>query len=285
MNRSFSDIHLALEEAVDAYRSCPDEAHGEAVLRETVRLIQTDAQVLYGVIKQDGEKRPAGCYGRDQRFYLHIFSSRLRLRDSAVRDSELLAIRKLYDFTVRNVPLGGFSLDQSDQEGTILIPKEDLTARLRKQEEYAMQEITFRHADLPREQAAIDQIQFDVFHLEQGIPADMLGIAPERDPHWFVAVDGDEVIGTTCSWTDEEGKTEFGRYALKPAYRGRHIGTKFIHYAFQQVFDSGVKTIYMECRDVSVHIISAMGGRVTGEPFAFYKGNCTPMILEASAFH
>lgn len=146
-----------------------------------------------------------------------------------------------------------------------------------------MNEIVFRPAE-QSDQDEIMEIQKAVFAGEQGIPADMLGIDERFEPFWFVAVEGSQIAGTCACWK-EDGATHFGRFALKKEYRGKHIGTGFIHYAFQYLFDHGMADeLNMECRDVSVHIISAMGGEVTGEPFPLFIGNCTPMILRKEKF-
>ena len=41
----------------------------------------------------------------------------------------------------------------------------------------------------------------------------------------------------------------------------------------------------MECRDVSVHVISRMGGEITGEPFDLFGDPVTPMILRKEKYH
>ena len=38
------------------------------------------------------------------------------------------------------------------------------------------------------------------------------------------------------------------------------------------VFDQGADCIYMEARDITVAIVKKLGGRVTGEPVLFLRG-------------
>ena len=42
----------------------------------------------------------------------------------------------------------------------------------------------------------------------------------------------------------------------------------------------GVEEIHMTARDTTVKIVCDMGGEVTGEPYAFYAGNVTPVVLK-----
>ena len=49
---------------------------------------------------------------------------------------------------------------------------------------------------------------------------------------------------------------------------------------FEDLFDMGVETIYMEARDTTVKIVQSMGGRVVGETFQFFGANETPLVLE-----
>lgn len=38
--------------------------------------------------------------------------------------------------------------------------------------------------------------------------------------------------------------------------------------------------IHMTARDTTVKIVCEMGGKITGEPYPFYAGNVTPVILK-----
>ena len=49
-------------------------------------------------------------------------------------------------------------------------------------------------------------------------------------------------------------------------------------------FAQDVDNIFLEARDATVHILTGFGAEIAGEPFAFYCGNVTPMILTRTAF-
>lgn len=71
---------------------------------------------------------------------------------------------------------------------------------------------------------------------------------------------------------------------MSPEFRGQKIGTRLVAYTFQELFDSGVETLFFEARDSAAAIISSMGGEAVGEPFLFYRGNVTPMMLTKKKF-
>ena len=58
------------------------------------------------------------------------------------------------------------------------------------------------------------------------------------------------------------------------------IGPKLARYSFEDLFSMGVEEIHMTARDTTVKIVCNMGGEVTGEPYAFYAGNVTPVVLK-----
>lgn len=130
----------------------------------------------------------------------------------------------------------------------------------------------------------IMHIQEEVFTNEQEIPIEMLGIEEEQNPRWYLALDGKQIIGTCCAWV-EEGKTHFGRFAIRNSYRGKHIGKQLLQYAYDDLFANGEEILWMEARDTSVHLIVQMGGEVIGEPVQFTNDRITPIILEKNKYH
>ena len=46
----------------------------------------------------------------------------------------------------------------------------------------------------------------------------------------------------------------------------------------------GVDSIRMDARETTVRIVCGMGGRIVGEPAAFYRGTVTPVVLERHAY-
>ena len=65
---------------------------------------------------------------------------------------------------------------------------------------------------------------------------------------------------------------------------GQHKGTFLLKRVLDDVFAQDVDNIFLEARDATVHILTGFGAEIAGEPFAFYCGNVTPMILTRTAF-
>ena len=118
----------------------------------------------------------------------------------------------------------------------------------------------------------------DVFEREQGIPRELCYLPEEHSPIWWCAEEGGAIIGAVASY-EEAGQTHFGRFVIEPEYRGRGIGTRLLRFAVEDVFSQGVEQIHTESRTATVRILEKMGGRVVGEAFPFYKGDCTPVRL------
>ncbi len=145
-----------------------------------------------------------------------------------------------------------------------------------------MDDIVFRRAtaeELPR----IVEMEVAVFTGEQGIPADMIRAFAAEDPDCWVAVAGGKICAAVAAWK-ENGQTHMGRFVVDTALRGHHIGSRLVEHAFRDVFAGGAEILYMETRDVTVKIVSALGGKVTGDSYWFYGDNATPMILRKEDF-
>ena len=100
-----------------------------------------------------------------------------------------------------------------------------------------------------------------------------------RNPICWCAKQNGEIIGTAIAWL-EDGIMHWGRFVVVPPYRGKKIGPKLARYSFEDLFSIGVEEIYMTARDTTVKIVCDMGGEVTGEPYEFYKGCVTPVVLK-----
>ena len=143
-----------------------------------------------------------------------------------------------------------------------------------------MDDFIFRHATAD-ETPHILAMQRDIFSGEQGIPGDMNDAFLAKNPILWCAeskTDG-KIYAATVSW-QENNETHWGRFVVLPSARGRHIGTKLAQTSFEDLFTMGVEKIYMEARDSTVRIVCGMGGKITGEPYEFYKGTVTPVVLE-----
>ena len=142
--------------------------------------------------------------------------------------------------------------------------------------------ITFRRAG-PEEMDAIMDLVVRTFTGEQEIPLELNYIPEEKEPRWFCAEEDGRIIGTIAFFREEDG-WHAGRFALKPEYRSRQIGTQLVTYAFGDIFDSGIRQINMEGRPTTVHILTKLGAEVTGEAFPFYSSTCTPLRMSAENF-
>ena len=54
---------------------------------------------------------------------------------------------------------------------------------------------------------------------------------------------------------------------------------------FDDLFAEGEEELYMEGREVTVKLVTGMGGKIVGETVPFYAGTITPMILRREDYH
>lgn len=145
-----------------------------------------------------------------------------------------------------------------------------------------MDDLVFRRAgktDLPH----ILAMQADIFHGEQGIPNDDVGAFLQKRPICWCAGSGGVLCAAAAAW-QEGSETHWGRFVVLPAFRGRHIGSRLARFSFDDLFAMGVDRIHMDARETTVRIVCGMGGRIVGEPAAFYRGTVTPVVLERHAY-
>ena len=135
----------------------------------------------------------------------------------------------------------------------------------------------------PDELDTIMDLEVRTFTGEQEIPREMNYLPDSSTPQWFCALEDGEIIGAVAFFR-EDGAWHAGRFAMEPAYRGRHIGTQLITWAFGEMFSSGVEEIIMDGRPATVHILLKLGAEVTGETYPFYASTCTPLRLKKAAF-
>jgi len=141
--------------------------------------------------------------------------------------------------------------------------------------------VVFRRA-LPEEHPRLISMAVEIFSGEQEIPAELIGQFAGEPVFWCAEEDG-RPCAAVAAW-QENGETHMGRFIVDPALRGRHIGSRLVRFAFRDVFDHGAEQIRMDCRDITVRIVSALGARITGDAQPFYLGNTTPMTLTRADF-
>ena len=106
-----------------------------------------------------------------------------------------------------------------------------------------------------------------IFADEQDIPKELNFIPADKQPQWWCMEQDGELVGTAAIYR-EGGQWHMGRITVARRLRGQHKGT----FLLKRVLDA------------TVHILTGFGAEIAGEPFAFYCGNVTPMILTRTAF-
>ena len=145
-----------------------------------------------------------------------------------------------------------------------------------------MSEIIYRRAT-ETEIKQIILLQSNIFHVEQGIPEDDVDDFLKRDPIcWCAELDG-TICGTAIAWKKDH-IMHWGRFVVIPAMRLKGIGTTLARYTFEDLFANGINEIHMTARDSTVKIVCNMGGQIVGEPYEFYDGNVTPIILRKNNY-
>ena len=142
--------------------------------------------------------------------------------------------------------------------------------------------IIFRKAD-QNETDPILELVVRTFTGEQGIPESLNYLPLEKNPQWYCAEDNGGIIGTIAFFLESDG-WHAGRFAIEPSYRGQHIGTELLTYAFRDMFAADIDEIVMEGRPVTVHILTGLGAEIIGKEFPFYNSTCTPLRITKLAF-
>ena len=136
---------------------------------------------------------------------------------------------------------------------------------------------------LPSDMDDILTLQLAVFAGEQKIPADDVPLSEDRHPTWWCAeVDG-RLAAAVAAW-EEDGAVHWGRFAVQPHLRGRHIGTALARHSLEALFASGAEVIHLTARESTVRIFRKMGGVITGEPIPFFEGTVTPLVLRKTDY-
>lgn len=131
---------------------------------------------------------------------------------------------------------------------------------------------------LPSDMDAILALQLAVFAGEQKIPAEDVPLSDHLNPQWWCAEFCGQLAAAVAAW-EEDGVMHWGRFAVQPHLRGRHIGTALARRSLEDLFRSGTKVIHLTARESTVRIFQKLGGTVTGEPMPFFEGTVTPLTL------
>lgn len=125
----FTDLHLELEIKAQKFKEDPTDENGDKIIAEIVHLIENNASILVDGIPSDVNPNvivPSGYYANDGRFYIHIFSSKVAFDASTATNPLLTHIHGLMEFMLENKQIGGFSLNHTKKDGSILITREDI---------------------------------------------------------------------------------------------------------------------------------------------------------------
>lgn len=122
-----------------------------------------------------------------------------------------------------------------------------------------------------------------IFADEQDIPKELNRIPADKQPQWWCMEQDGELVGTAAIYREGE-QWHMGRITIAPMLRGQHKGTFLLKRVLDDVFAQDVDNIFLEARDATVHILTGFGAEIVGAPFAFYRGNVTPILLTRTAF-
>lgn len=123
----------------------------------------------------------------------------------------------------------------------------------------------------------------DIFYLEQGIPKNLNYIDSQYHPQWWGAFQDSRLLGTVASYI-ENNLCHMGRITVEKELRGQHVGTALIVFALNELFKQDVPEVFLDAREITVHIILRLGGKIIGKEHPFYKGTCTPVSITKDEF-
>lgn len=130
---------------------------------------------------------------------------------------------------------------------------------------------------------AVMEMNAQIFEGEQNIPREMNFIPADKQPQWWCMEQDGELVGTAAIYREGE-QWHMGRITVARKLRGQHKGTFLLKRVLDDVFAQDVDNIFLEARDATVHILAGFGAEIVGEPFAFYRGNVTPILLTRDKF-
>jgi hypothetical protein len=125
----FEDLHLELELKANNFRSEPTDENGNKIIEEIVKMIKDNASILVDGVPSEVNPSvitPSGYYAQDNRFYVHIFSSKVSFEASTATNPLFTHMKGLWEFVEENKQIGGFSLNHTKETGSILITREDI---------------------------------------------------------------------------------------------------------------------------------------------------------------
>ncbi len=125
----FEDLHLELELKANAFRNEPTDENGNKIIEEIVKMIKENSSILVDGVPSDVNPTviiPSGYYSNDDRFYVHIFSSKVSFEASTATNPLITHMNGLWEFVLANDQIGGFSLNHTKETGSILITREDI---------------------------------------------------------------------------------------------------------------------------------------------------------------
>lgn len=141
---------------------------------------------------------------------------------------------------------------------------------------------TVRRAEQAEVQAVL-AFAAQIFADEQQIPREMNVIPAEKQPQWF-CMKQDGVLAGNGGSLPRGRQVAYGPHHGRAVPRGQHRGTFLMKSVLTEVFAQGVDEIFLEARDATVHILRGFGAQIAGEPFAFYRGRVTPILLKRTDF-
>lgn len=123
----------------------------------------------------------------------------------------------------------------------------------------------------------------NVFSVEQNIPEHLVPVPEDCSPQWWGIRIGEEILGVTIAWQQND-QWHWGRFAVDVNFRGLGLGKKLARESIAAVFEQLAETLVINAKDVTVGIVSKMGGVQIGPATDFYGEPVTPMVLQKMDF-
>lgn len=121
-----------------------------------------------------------------------------------------------------------------------------------------------------------------IFTKEQQIPKALIPVSHPQQLWWGIK-EKTNIVATAAAW--KEGiNWHWGRLAVSPKLRGSGIGRALAKQSFQELFDTGIPTITIDARDITVKLLLSLGAEITSDTTTFYNIPITPMMLSREGF-
>ncbi|MHA7057210.1 GNAT family N-acetyltransferase [Aquimarina sp. M1] len=121
-----------------------------------------------------------------------------------------------------------------------------------------------------------------VFYEEQGIPKELIPLYSYNHIWWCIKTDN-AIVGIAAAW-EITSEWHWGRLAIDKKVRGFGVGKEITKKSLTELFQMSIEKVKIDARDITVKMISKIGGKIIGETTDFYGTAITPMIIQKKDF-